>query len=338
MSAEPFVTVVTPFYNTDAYLERCIGSVLAQEYPNFEYLLVDNQSTDRSSSIAEEYAARDRRIRLVRTPRFFSQLQNYNFAVSQGSGEAAYVKIAQADDWLFPRCLHEMVALAKRRPNVGIVSSYELRNKQVHGNGLPAETEVLTGREVSRLYFLDWIFLFGSPTTVLYRADLVRSRRPFYREGSLHADNEAAFEILEAADFGFVHQVLSFTRTQDDSVTGKVRDFSPHSLDRILNLKRFGHRFLNDAEYEDAMEATLRWYYDDMGRRCIKLWRGMPSKQFWSYHEEALGTVDERIDWARLSRTIATLLLVKATSPGELWVRARDNAAGKRSSKVRGDE
>ena len=60
---EPLVSVVTPFYNTDRYLAECIESVLSQTYRNFEYVLVDNHSTDRSGVIAAEYARRDSKVR-----------------------------------------------------------------------------------------------------------------------------------------------------------------------------------------------------------------------------------------------------------------------------------
>ncbi len=52
----PFVSVVTPFYNTAAYLDECIRSVLAQTHENFEYLLVDNCSADGSRDIAAAHA------------------------------------------------------------------------------------------------------------------------------------------------------------------------------------------------------------------------------------------------------------------------------------------
>ena len=63
MSDQPLVSVVTPFYNTADYLRECIESVLAQTYTRFEYILVDNQSTDGSAEIAAEYSKRDSRIR-----------------------------------------------------------------------------------------------------------------------------------------------------------------------------------------------------------------------------------------------------------------------------------
>ena len=56
MESTPLVSVVTPFYNTRDYLAECIESVLRQTYTNWEYILVDNFSTDGSSEIAKHYA------------------------------------------------------------------------------------------------------------------------------------------------------------------------------------------------------------------------------------------------------------------------------------------
>ena len=70
--SEPFVSVVTPFHNTGAYVEECIQSVLRQSYRNFEYILVDNASSDGSRDVAERYARTDSRIRIVPTPSLLS--------------------------------------------------------------------------------------------------------------------------------------------------------------------------------------------------------------------------------------------------------------------------
>ena len=62
----PLVSVVTPVYNGERFLRECIESVLAQTYQHWDYTIVDNSSTDQTSEIAREYAARDSRIRVLR--------------------------------------------------------------------------------------------------------------------------------------------------------------------------------------------------------------------------------------------------------------------------------
>ena len=170
---QPRVSVVTPFYNTAEYLAECIESVLAQTYTNFEYLLVNNKSTDGSRAIAERYQARDARVRLVDNEVFVGMLENYNGALGQISDDSKYVKIVQADDAAFPECLERMVELAEREPSVGIVSSFYLWGTDLRGDiGLNHRTSVIPGREACRKTLLERRQYTGSQTTVLYRAEI----------------------------------------------------------------------------------------------------------------------------------------------------------------------
>src|SRR5208282_5233233 len=147
----PLVSIVTPFYNTADYLAECIESVLRQTYDNWEYVLLDNCSTDGSGRIAEEYAARDPRIRLFKNRDFLTQAQNYNAAVSKISETSKFCKMVQADDWIYPNCVEQMATVAASDPSVGLVSSYHLEGKSVHGSGLTYSAQVAPGREVGRL-------------------------------------------------------------------------------------------------------------------------------------------------------------------------------------------
>jgi glycosyltransferase involved in cell wall biosynthesis len=181
MEFSPLVSVVTPFYNTREFLEECIESVLRQTYQNWEYVLVDNCSSDGSSEIAQRYARRfPGQIRLIRTETFLSQVGNYNFALTCISPDSKYCKMVQADDWIFPDCLRSMVELAEAHPKAGIVSAYELEGDRAWlGAGLPYPSSEVSGREICRQYFHRYLLVFGTPTALLMRSDLVRSRNPF---------------------------------------------------------------------------------------------------------------------------------------------------------------
>ena len=80
---QPLVTVVTPVYNGEKYLAQSIESVLAQTYQNWEYVIVNNCSTDRSRAIAAHYAAKDSRVRIHDNTQFVGVIANYNNDVSQ---------------------------------------------------------------------------------------------------------------------------------------------------------------------------------------------------------------------------------------------------------------
>jgi glycosyltransferase involved in cell wall biosynthesis len=313
--SEPLVSVVTPFHNTGAYLSECIESVLSQSYDNFEYLLVDNQSTDRGRQIAEGYARKDARIRLMRSDRLRPQVPNYNFSLAQIHPSSVYTKVVQADDWLFPRCLTEMVELAEAHPSVAMVSSYHLVETELRGAGLKPSQKVISGRDACRRFLLGDTFLFGSPTTVLYRSEIVRARQPFYREGLLHEDTEAAYEILADHDFGFVHQVLSFSRLDNVSMTGSVLSYLPDRLDRLICIKRFGEIYLTPRELRASLEDTLKWYYDGLAMQWIHERLHKRDPRFWEYQRTGLTSVGERVHPGRMARRIAAVLLRNAIPP-----------------------
>lgn len=310
MSPRDFVSVLTPFHNTAPYLAECIESVLAQTFDNFEYVLVDNQSSDGSTDIAADYARRDPRIRLLRTDRFLTQIQNYNFTLSHMSAEARYCKIVQADDWLFPRCLSDMVSAAQEYPTAGIVSAYLQAETEVWGTGLAAKPGVsfLTGREAARLHLQQPIFLFGSPTTVMYTADVVRARRPFYEEGRLHPDTEAIYEILQHHDFAFVHQVLSFTRQQEGSITWNARNLNHDELDRMIVTKRFGPVYLDPEEYLQCTRGVSRWFYGGLAREWLRSGLSFRNKAFWDRQRLGLAGVGESIRMAPFAQAVALQL------------------------------
>jgi glycosyltransferase involved in cell wall biosynthesis len=283
-SREPLVSVVTPFYNTAAHLAECIESVLAQTHTNFEYVLADNASTDGSGEIAARYAERDRRIRLVTHAEHLPQLGNYNRALRLANPDAAYVKVAQADDIIFPECLEKMVAVGEDHPTTGIIGAYYLKGADVRGVGLPFPSPVTAGRDVCRAQLRQGHFYFGSPTSVLYRAAVVRKSNPFYDEGALHADTEACYRTLEHWDFGFVHQVLTFSRVHADSIAGRNADRLPDRLDTYLTMLKYGPKFLERDDADRRAAAIRKWYYTALGDAALD---GRDS-EFWAYHRQAL--------------------------------------------------
>jgi glycosyltransferase involved in cell wall biosynthesis len=308
---EALVSVVVPFYNTARYLDACIASVHAQSHANFELILQDNASTDGSSEIARQWAARDPRVKYFRLDELIPQVPNYNLALTRIAPDSDFTKIVQADDWIYRDCLRSMVELAQEHPKVGLVSSYRLKGEAVHGEGLPIERTVLPGADAARMHLQTRAFLFGSPTTVLYRSEAVRGRRPFYSEGRLHEDTEACFEILRDWDFGFVHQILSYSREDPSSTYGRMRDFDTGILDRYIVVDRFGKQFLAEHEALAARQEVEGRYY----RRLAIAALGGRAKAYWDFQRKGLATQQMQIDPARLARAIGRQLLSTVACP-----------------------
>jgi glycosyltransferase involved in cell wall biosynthesis len=300
----PLVSVVTPFYNSAPYLRECIESVLSQSRRDFEFILLDNCSTDGSGAIAAEYAARDARVRFVAARHHVGQIENYNRAVGHVSPESTYVKLVGADDWLFPECLERMVQVADASESIGLVGCYTLAGRVVWNVGLPYDETVFPGRDVCRRQLLESSFFFGSLSSVLYRARVVRSAAPFLTAGAPHADTERAYETLRDHDFGFVHQILSYSRTGNESVSARIADLDPNLLDRLIVILRYGRDFLDPTEFAGCLRRCEREYY----RAYVRQAAGPARRRFLAHHRSGLAHARYRLS----GRLLAGAALVEA--------------------------
>lgn len=116
MSKFPRITIVTPSFNQAVFLERTILSVLGQNYPNLEYIIVDGGSTDGSVDIIRKYSGKlawwvsepDR-----------GQTDAINKGLRRATGE--WVAWQNSDDIFYPGALHDLAATAARRPEAGLI-------------------------------------------------------------------------------------------------------------------------------------------------------------------------------------------------------------------------
>lgn len=298
LTSQPLVSVVTPLYNTEKYLAECIESVLGQTYENWEYVIVNNCSTDRSLEMVQHYAQKNTRIRIHNNAEFLNQMQNWNHAMRQISPKSKYCKVVHADDWLFPECLTRMVEVAEANPSVGIVGAYRLDEDRVNLDGLPYPSTVVPGREICRWSLLGGPYIFGSPTSLLIRSDLIRTRKKFYNESNIHADLEACFDILQSADFGFVHQVLTFTRRHNETLTTFSRRFNTYLIANFIVLKKYGPIYLNREEYEKRLKLKIRNYHRFLARSIFE----QREKDFWDYHKRALNNLGHPVSMTELTK------------------------------------
>lgn len=280
ISSQPLVNIITPVYNEAGYLAECIESILAQTYQNWVYSIVDNCSTDGSLEVALRYAAKDRRIQVHQNPQFLGAIQNHNAALQHITATSKYCKIVFGDDWIFPTCLEQMVALAEAHPSVGIVGAYALEGERVALSGLPYTSSVVSGHEICRRHLLDELYVFGSANAVLYRADLIRDRVPFYNEANIHADTEVCIALLKMCDFGFVHQVLTFTRVRSGSLTTLSDDLNTSMPGLLQLICGHGADYLTPEEHRARLARHVSGYYRFLGK-SLMLGR---NQKFWNYH------------------------------------------------------
>lgn len=293
--SSPLVSVVLPFYNTAEFLAEAIDSVLAQTYQAYELILVDNVSTDGSSEIAASYVGRDPRIRLVRNAEFVGQVANYNGAVRHMSTAASYLKILQADDVMLPNCLEFMVACAEAHPSANLIASYYLRGPRLLGESVRWPRTLATGREAARLHLLEDKFMFGTPSTLMFRASMVRRRDPFFPTDCVHEDTELAYEEIQRGDVGFVHQVLTYLRVREGSFIAGMMTYDWQIADFYVICRKFGPRFMDEGEHRALMGRVTGEYHRALARAA--LFRRAPA--YWAHHAKVLRSCGESVPATR---------------------------------------
>lgn len=224
------VSIIIPFYNEEEVLPRCLDSVLGQTYRDIEVILADGASTDRSGAIADAYADRDKRVRVVHQAKRngISGGRNDALAVATGS----LVQFVDADDKLNP----EMTELLVRDMRDGcdmVASGFDfitVRGDRVRKETYLPEIEGEMPAQRFVAHCLDnrkmWPSLVGALWCKLFRMDIIR------RHGIV-------FEKLEWEDFLFVVQYLEHGRDVFSRARAYYEYINVEGTDQAITANRY---------------------------------------------------------------------------------------------------
>lgn len=173
---DPEVSVIVPVYNAEKTLERCVDSILAQDYRDFELLLVDDGSTDRSAEICEHYAEADGRVRVTHQENA-GVSETRNRALDSARGR--YIQFLDADDWIVPEATGLFVRAAEESGAELVVSDFYrvVRSWTAHKGSIDEEGIL------SREEFADWMlkspadYYYGVLWNKLYRRSIIERFR-----------------------------------------------------------------------------------------------------------------------------------------------------------------
>lgn len=201
--SKTFISVIVPVYNIEEYIERCVKSILNQTYTDFELLLVDDGSTDKSGAILDELAIADSRIKVFHKPNGGSSSAR-NFAIDNAIGE--YFAFIDSDDYIEPDFLECLVAPVNKAKEEGksapkIVQTG--RNEiDAEGNVLPDICTPPESEEFinSEQFFKDLIMHIGdcSFCTKITHRDLFKERK--FPVGKLNEDFHLLIYMLSDCD------------------------------------------------------------------------------------------------------------------------------------------
>lgn len=117
------VSVIMPVYNTEKYVAEAIESILNQTFKDFEFIIIDDCSTDWSYQICKEYAKKDKRIRLFRNDKNMGVVKTRNLLFKKVSPESKYIAIIDSDDVAKKDRLEKQVKFMEDNPDYAIIGS-----------------------------------------------------------------------------------------------------------------------------------------------------------------------------------------------------------------------
>lgn len=251
------ISIIVPVYNAKDYLRRCLDSILAQTYTDWEAVLIDDGSTDESGKICDEYASKDNRFKVFhRENKGVSAVRNAGLASASGE----YIAFIDSDDFVHKdmlKCQYQM--LKDNNADLAITGYGFAYDNTVANVSVNEKLQVLDSEGAINKILENQQFC--SPWTKLYKKKLFENVK--YPEGEIYEDLMTAFEIFMAAKI-IVYQNIPFYNYFQACESITRSEFNYSKLDEVKALKK-QYEFVNANFPKLANEARFKYVNNVFG-------------------------------------------------------------------------
>lgn len=195
----PQISVIVPVYKVEKYLSRCVDSILAQTFTDYEIILIDDGSPDHCGEMVDEYARKDERIiALHQENQGLSAARNSGIDIAKGD----YYTFVDSDDYIYPEYLSKLLnAVIRNDADISICGNIrfsEEPNQKIICNF--EEERVVSGRDACKLMYdvprksANYVVAWGK----LYRKKMFLNHR--YPVGKMHEDQFVTYKLMYNAE------------------------------------------------------------------------------------------------------------------------------------------
>lgn len=269
------VSIIIPVYNAEKQLERCIESVLKQDYTDFELLLINDGSSDKSGDICERYATSDARIRVVHKENT-GVSDSRNLGISMAKGE--FLQFLDSDDWITPEATGLLIRGAEKfNCEMVIAEFYRVVGERLARKG-DIQEDIVMDREEFAVHMMNnpADFYYGVLWNKLYRRDIIV-------DNALRMDKEISWcedFIFNMQYIRYVKKVYAlqvpiyyYVRTKGSLVSQGM------SISKTIQMKRtvfkcykeFYKEVFNEEDYEKCKLRVYRFLIDVAGDDRVPL-------------------------------------------------------------------
>lgn len=244
------ISVITSVYNGERFIAETIKSIQDQTFTDWEYLITDNCSTDRTAEIIEEFAKTDPRIKLFKNAENVGQIPNLNRMISLAKGK--YIARTDADDLSYPTRFAKQYAYLEEHPEVVLVGSQQ-------DTWWDGEVRTFSGRPIANtleeLRFSSLFFDVMPNSSFFYRKSALEEYGIQYRDYAYAEDWALIDDLLGAGEIFVLPEALILYRVYGDQLTQRL----PAEL-RIAETEEISLRYLSTQPIEDKtiFEKTIK--------------------------------------------------------------------------------
>lgn len=267
---EPLISIIVPIYNVEQYVDKCIQSILNQTYQNLEIILVDDGATDCSGSIADSYAARDKRIKVFHKENGgLSDARNYGLNHVTGD----YILFVDSDDFI-ENIMCERLLTVAISSNADMVSCnyYIYRGNDdisIHTMSVQDDKRAFTGMDMLRYYLLKTEpFDLNVVWNKLFKSELFNGEVPVrFPKGRVQEDNFTIFRLfLNANTIVTVNNPLYYYVQRTGSIMANFsRRFMTDTVESHIYMSDYLMNHCSSVENE--LQLYLLNSYVELSRR-----------------------------------------------------------------------
>jgi len=227
MTQQALVSVVMPVYNAESFLQEAIESILNQTYTNFEFIILNDGSSDNSLKIIESFA--DKRIKLL------SSLENKGLVWQLNTGfkvsKGKYIARMDSDDVALPTRLFKQVEFLEKRKEVGVLGSF-VKPLLANSNNAPI-WKMPTQNDAIKTHLLEGA-VFCHPSVML-RAAVIKSAAVYYNPDYKHCEDYKFWvDLIPFSKFANLAEPLVLYRLHEGQVSHTWQEIQQHQMQRII--------------------------------------------------------------------------------------------------------
>lgn len=202
MNNHPSISIIIPVYNVEQYVEKCVNSIMSQTYTDFEAIIVDDGSKDKSIDICEKLIKHDSRFKILHKKNG-GLMSAWKFGLKHALGE--YIGFVDSDDWVDSNMYYELHKSIKEYDADIVVSGYITENDSVMNRWTRDKLYVFEGDAIRNAFIKDYCCSYFHSTSnpsicrwdKLYKKDILQNNLSFFNENiSLAEDFNTNIAVL----------------------------------------------------------------------------------------------------------------------------------------------